>query len=139
MPRPMRFATIGAVVFLAISAGLGYTVQQSPLYHWWIWAGTSILAITVGVASTSWLGVVRSPGKAAVLAPATSLLYFATLLAISLAVPEAYMVQASGDVEDYDVGIVIELGGIVAMGLSAVLSVARLLCLRLREIRGLSR
>lgn len=137
VPPLVRLSIIGMVLFVGISAGLGYTVQRSPLYNGWIWAGTFMLVVIVSMAGVSWTGVVRSPWKAVGLAVATPLLYFTTLLATSLLLPDAYLVQVSGDLEyleHYDVGIVIELGGLVAVGLSTVLAVAKLLQARLRGV-----
>lgn len=123
---------VGMALFIAGALLIGNIAQKSMVYRTWMWDGTAVLVLLVAAAAVSWTLAARSPWRAVGLSVLLPLMCFSLLFAIAPTFPAVYEPDVVGW-DDYSAAIVVGLGGLSAMVLTPVFTVAALVGKRLRK------
>ncbi|GAB6933350.1 hypothetical protein [Calditerricola satsumensis] len=114
---------LGMALFIAGALLIGNVAQKSVIYRTWMWGGTAILVLLVAAVAVSWTAAVRSPWKAVGLSVLIPLVCFSVLFSIAQTFPTLYEPDGTGW-DDYSAAASVLLGGLSALALTPVFTVA---------------
>lgn len=123
---------VGMALFIAGALLIGNIAQKSVVYRTWMWGGTAVLVLLVAAAAVSWTITARSPWRAVGLSVLIPLVCFSVLFSIAQTFPTLYEPDGTGW-DDYSAAASVLLGGLSAMVLTPVFTVAALVGKRLKR------